>query len=205
MAATFSFNELLFLVARRLAEVGFRRSGNSFYLREGSNWGFVNFQKSSKSTADLILFTVNVGTASGALLNFSGLRTLGVPKPDQWHWRKRLGFFFPNPADTWWRIDATTSPSAVGEEILDALVKLALPALRTYISDARLVELWTSGDSPGLTEVDRLRYLSVLLKLEGSVEALNNTKDRLQQIADGRPFAGAVASYLRRLNNVHDA
>jgi len=205
MTPTVSFKDVLSIVVTRLGEVGFRRKGSSFYLREGSNWGIVNFQKSGKSSADVILFTVNVGTASGALLNFSGLRASEVPRIDQCHWRKRLGFFFSDPSDTWWRIDTMTSPSAVGEEIVDALLKLALPEMKTYMSDASLMELWTSGDSPGLTDVERLRYLSVLLKLKGSVDALNNAKDRLQRMSEGRPSASAVASHLRRLDNMHDA
>ena len=57
MTPTVSFKELLSLVATRIEEAGFHRKGSSFYLREGGNWGVVNFQKSGKSTADAILFT----------------------------------------------------------------------------------------------------------------------------------------------------
>src|SRR5436190_22124062 len=107
-----AYKELLSTVARRLDSVGFRRKGNTFYFRETDNWAIVNFQKSGKSTAHLILLTVNVGAALGVLLNFSGLHRLNVPKIEQQcQWRKRLGFLFPEPSDVWWRIDATTSPS----------------------------------------------------------------------------------------------
>jgi len=82
-------------------------------------------------------------------------------------------------------------------------LKLARPEMETYMSDASLMSLWASGDSPGLTEVDRLRFLSVLLKLEGSVDALNNAKDALQRMSEGRPFAGVVALHLRRLDDKH--
>jgi hypothetical protein len=34
---------------------------------------------------------------------------------NQCQWRKRLGFLFPNPSDTWWRIDTKTSSTAIGE------------------------------------------------------------------------------------------
>jgi hypothetical protein len=205
MTAAVSFKELLSSMAARLGEAGFHRKGNSFYLREGNNWGIVNFQKSTKSTANLILFTVNVGTASGKLLDFAGLRTAEVPRIDQCHWRKRLGFFSQDPSDTWWRIDMLTSPSAVAKEIVDALLKQALPVMKVYMLDASLVELWTSGDSPGLTEMERLKYLAILLKLEGSVDALKSATERLERMSEGRPSANAVASHLRRLNNMHNA
>jgi hypothetical protein len=154
---------MLSTVARRLGAAGFRRKGNRFYLREASNWGIVSFQKSDRSTAEIILFTVNVGAALGVLLNFSGLRESEVPNIEQCQWRKRLGFFFPTPSDTWWRIDAMTSPIAAGEEFLDALLTLALPQMKEFMVDANLKELWASGESPGLTEVERLKHLSVLL------------------------------------------
>jgi hypothetical protein len=200
-----SFKEMLSIVAKRLGDVGFRRKGNSFYLRVSSNWGIVNFQKSGKSTSEVILFTVNVGVASGVLLNFFGFPESEAPNIDQCQWRKRLGFFLPNPSDTWWRLDTKTSSTAIGEEIVDILLQLARPEMETYMSDTSLMRLWASGDSPGLTEVDRLRCLSVLLRLEGSVDALNDAKDTLQRMSEGRPFAGAVALHLRRLDDMHHA
>jgi Domain of unknown function (DUF4304) len=205
MTPTVSFKELLSIMATRLGEAGFRRKGGSFYLREGGNWGVVNFQKSGKSTTDVILFTVNVGIASGVLLNFSGLRESDVPRIDQCHWRKRLGFFFAEPSDTWWRIDATASLSAIAQEIIGALLQLAIPEMKRYLSDASLLELWASGVSPGLTEVERLKYLSVLLKMTGKAGFLDEVRNTLRTISKGRPYAGMVALHLDRLDKVrHD-
>jgi hypothetical protein len=193
------YKELQSIVARRLGAVGFRRKGNTFYLRKTNSWGIVSFQKSGKSTADVILLTVNVGAALGVLLNFSGLRESEVPNIEQCQWRKRLGFFLPTPLDTWWRIDAMTSPAAVGEEILDALLRLALPQMKKFMSDANLRELWASGESPGLTEVERLKHLSVLLKLAAvNADALDDAKTALQKVSEDRPSAAVVALHLSR-------
>ena len=202
MSPALSFTELLSIAAKSLGQVGFRRNGNSFHVHEGNNWGIVNFQKSSKSTPDLLLFTVNVGTASGVLLKFSGFPKSEVPGIDQCHWRKRLGFFFVEPSDTWWRIDATASSSAIGQEIIHALVQLAIPEMKRYMSDPSLQELWASGESPGLTEVERLKYLSVLLKMTGKADSLNEVRNRLRTISEGRPYAGTVALHLDRLDKV---
>jgi hypothetical protein len=137
------------------------------------------------------IYTCRVYLVLGSSSRLEDVNTLG------------LGFFSPNPSDTWWRIDTKTSPSAIGKEIVDTLLQLARPEMETHMSDASLMSLWASGDSPGLTEVDRLKFLSVLLKLEGSVDALNNAKDALQRMSEGRPFAGVVALHLRRLDDKH--
>jgi hypothetical protein len=201
-----SFKELLSIVARRLVEADFRRKGNTFYLRQADNWGIVNFQKSGKSTAEVILLTVNIGAALGVLLEFSGIRASDLPCIDECQWRKRLGFFSPEPSDTWWRIDATTSPTVVGAEILDALLRLAVPEMKKFMSDANLRALWASGEAPGLTEVERLKHLSVLLKLAAtSTDALDDARTALQTVSDGRPSAAAVAVHLMRLDKLHNA
>jgi hypothetical protein len=118
--------------------------------------------------------------------------------------RKRLGFFLPKPSDTWWRIDATTRPTAIAEEILDALVKLANPEMKKFMVDAHLRELWASGDAPGLTEVERLKCLSLLLKPTGAgSDALEGVKSALQRACDGGPSAAAIALHLSRLDELH--
>ena len=77
--------------------------------------------------------------------------------------------------------------------------------MKVYMLDASLVALWSSGESPGLTDMERLKYLTTLLKLEGSVDALNDAAERLERMSEGRPSANAVASHLHRLNNMHNA
>jgi hypothetical protein len=199
-----SLKEILSIVELRLGEIGLRRKGNTFYLRKADNWGIVNFQKSGKSTARVILLTVNVGVALGILTEFFGHQATQVPSIDRCQWRKRLGFFLPKPSDTWWRIDATTRPTAIAEEILDALLKLAFPEMKKFMADANLRELWASGDAPGLTEVERLKCLSLLLKLTGAgPDALDGVRSALQRASDGGPSAAAIALHLSRLDELH--
>ena len=95
------------------------------------------------------------------------------------------------------------SPSAIAHEIICALLRLAIPEMKRYMSDASLMELWASGESPGLTEVEQLKYLSVLLKMTGKADCLDEVKNTLRTISEGRPYAGMVALHLDRLDKVH--
>jgi hypothetical protein len=77
--------------------------------------------------------------------------------------------------------------------------------MKKFMSDANLKELWASGESPGLTEVERLKHLSVLLKLAAAtMDALDDAKTALQQVSQARPSAAAVALHLSRLDKLHN-
>jgi hypothetical protein len=204
LSPTACYKDLLSTVALKLEEIGFCRKGTNFYLWEHGNCGLVNFQKSGKSMADIILFTVNVGTASGALLEFFGNHAARVPSIEECHWRQRLGFLFPDSSDRWWHIETVTSPSALADEISNALLRLALPAIKKYMSDESLRDLWSSGNAPGITELERLKYLSVLLKLSGSKDALDAIKNTLNTMSEGRPTARMVALHLARLEGTRN-
>jgi hypothetical protein len=55
-------NERLAAVERELALIGFRRRGSTFRRKRDGNWTLLNFQKSSKTTADQVVFTINLGS-----------------------------------------------------------------------------------------------------------------------------------------------
>jgi hypothetical protein len=70
-----------------------------------------------------------------------------------------------------------------------------------YISDASLQELWSSGQSTGLTELERLKYLSVLFKMSGATGSLEQVRASLEEMSSGSPVAGAIALHLDKMNH----
>ena len=186
-------------VGPTLREHGFSRSGSNFHLREHGNWGVINVQKSQKSTAAEVIFTVNLGVASQRLLEF--WQQPSSRKPSVWdcHWQQRIGFLLAAHRDTWWTIDATTPADAVGQEVARAIGDQAVPEIRKVLSDEALRDLWLAGKSPGLTDIQRLLYLSVLLKHAGPADRLGGVLAELQSKAAGKPVASRVAVHLERL------
>jgi hypothetical protein len=121
----------------------------------------IEFQKSDKSSADRALFTVNLGFVCGELLDpeRADIRNSSVVDA---HLRTRLGLLLDPPNDTWWELTSSTDSASLGSELSRLLIVRALPYLEMYGNKRALVALWESGKSPGLTAVQRSRYLSEL-------------------------------------------
>src|SRR6202158_5809906 len=127
---------------------GFSRRGQTFYRRTGDNVALVNVQKSVKSTARNVRFTVNLGIVSGELLRFfSPNHTSKYPSVDTCHWRQRLGHLLPGNRDRWWTIHETTNISDLAEQFRMPLEELAIPELDVYVRDERLRHLWLNRRS----------------------------------------------------------
>lgn len=194
-----SFKNLLTRVGALLKENSFRRTGNAFYCLRQGNWAVINFQRSTKSSAQSIIFTLNLGVASGSLLKFFGQPKDRAPKIDQCHWRQRIGFTMPQASDRWWHLDAHKNPESVVGELSDAIINFALPAIEEHLPDAVLRAVWESGTAPGITETDRLRYLSALLKIQGLEIESKEAAAILRTSAQGRPTADLAGIHLARL------
>jgi hypothetical protein len=192
-------------LAPTLKQHGFSQSGRTFYLRREGNWGLVNFQKSTKSSAERIVFAVNLGIASSRLLEFFPPRRLRVSglaaKPQIWdcHWQMRLGSLVADQKDIWWTVEANTRLEQLGLEIDGYIRNLAIPELSKYIRDEALRDLWLSGHAPGLTEFMRLMNLSVLLKTLGPLNLLEPTLNELWRVAEGKPIASVAEIHMQRL------
>jgi hypothetical protein len=115
----------------------------------GRNWQAVNIQRSRWNTADEATFTINLGTASAAIL------AAAREDPDEpqaeivCHWRARIGDFVPDRRDTWWTIRARASEDELdrtASEVEDALLSRGLPELDRMVTDARLLELHLPSD-----------------------------------------------------------
>jgi hypothetical protein len=155
-----NFKELLEGIGRKLKTQGFTKRGNAYRRVESGNSAIVELQRSQSSTSDTIRFTINVGIVCGRLLD--------EYQPDvsksgsmHAHLRTRIGAFLPGPADQWWDLDKTTEPDFLVAE-LSPLLDVATRFLLDHASDAQLIALWESGQSPGLTDGQRQRVLSEL-------------------------------------------
>lgn len=179
---------------------GFSQSGQDFYLCQSGNGGIINLQKSQRSTAEEVVFTINLGIASSRLLEFfrpgSSRRK---PVIEDCHWRKRLGFLLPENEDKWWIIDSETALEELGEQFRTYLRYQGVPHILSLIGDEALRDLWLSGDSPGLTDLQRLLNLSALVRMIGPVNRLQSSVEELRELAQGKPSAVLVESHIQRL------
>lgn len=203
MKASELYKELIKEISSLLKEKGFSRKGNCFYLQQGDNWGLLDFQKSRKSTADEIIFTINLGVCSGRLLEFFSADLLQQkPSIEACHWRERVGFLLPERQDKWWLIRAAEPLNPLVDELKGCLVRVAIPAIGQHLSDGQLCSEWSSGKSPGFTDIQRLVNLSVLLKAAGADSALREILEELEDKSAGKPTASMVKQHLQNLEQV---
>jgi hypothetical protein len=185
VAAAERYKELLTHVARVLKARGFSKRGPTFYSKQEGNWKIISFQKSRKSTANDIVFTVNVAVASTRLIDFF----MGSSDPDQppqvtqCHWRQRLGAEPAESGDKWWTVRSRDSAEKIGEEIGRQILDVAVPQLENLVRDEALRDLWLTRRSPSLTELQRLRNLAVLLGALGPRESLPHVMEELHQVS----------------------
>lgn len=203
MRASELYKELIKEIGRLLKAKGFSRKGNCFYLQQGYNWGLLDFQKSRKSTADEVSFTINLAVCSGRLLEFFSQHSLGrKPSIGACQWRERVGFLLPQRQDKWWIVRDIEPTGSLMDELKGCLVGVAIPAIEQHLSDEQLCDEWSSGRSPGLTDLQRLVNLSVLLKVSGAGSALRDVLNELEVKAAGKPMASMVKQHLRNLEQV---
>ncbi len=195
------YRELLSFVTPALKSNQYKKRGSYFYIEKYENWGLINFQRSTTNTSERLIFTVNLGIASSRLLRFSSVRySENGPKLWDCHWHRRLGELI-NGEDIWWTIEPRTSIDTLDEQILNHLVKFAIPEIEQYLDEVKLRDLWLSGFSPGLTEFQRLMYLSVFLKELGPHELLKPTLSKLKEISSGKPTSSTADFHIDKLSN----
>lgn len=179
-----AFTELVNRVADFLQQRGFGRRGAIFFRVRAGNWALIELQKSQKTSADAVVFTVNVGVVSERLARFFSipLKPNQLPESSEWHWRRRLGFLLPEGQDKWWTLRPSTRVEEVSHEMEGAL-ELALPEIERHLHDESLRDLWLTGRSPGLTEVQRLKNLTVLVKALGPEDRVAPILDELRRVS----------------------
>jgi hypothetical protein len=66
------------------------------------------------------------------------------------------------PYDRWWTCTSDQDAKRAGREIATLLEIRALPEMERLASPMAMAALWKSGRSPGLTDGQRVEYLSEL-------------------------------------------
>lgn len=155
------FQELLHEVAIKLGPLGFVQEGLSFRKIVDENVAIVDFQRSDASSRDVLKFTVNLAVVCGSLLDADDRDLRGVDAMDG-HLRQRLGVLLVDRKDKWWELGASTDVAHLAMEISGELVAKAVPYLDSHLRSDAMISLWESGKSPGLTAVQRARFLSQL-------------------------------------------
>jgi hypothetical protein len=183
------FDDVLKRLSDALSASRFRRSRNTFRAQDREAWLVIQVQKSQFSTKESIRFTLNAGICLKTLLRFDA-RTLGsarrAPVEPDCHVRVRIGELLPDGEDKWWIIDHESEPDGLRRAVISAATDHALPFLQRFGSESRVRDLWLGGKSPGLTELQRLTYLAVLLDKDGPPERLADVFARLDQLRNGR-------------------
>jgi hypothetical protein len=126
--------------APALRRAGLRGSSPSFYIPSESHFAMLGFQKSQFSYAAEVKFTLNLKVVSKDA--WEGMRATrpdfpAKPAPNTgygtFEWNRRIGHLLPSGEDTWWhlRVDQDNAPTI--SAVVDVLVNIAAPALRTQL------------------------------------------------------------------------
>ena len=154
------------VVGATLSGHGFSRRGLTLLKRAGDSTALVNFQSSTSSSRERLKFTVNVGIKFARLLSEREQNSTSV-----WdsHLRWRLGELMPQRNDAWWETVPGDNMIALGNDMALLIEETALPIINRYLDPRAAVALWESGQSPGLTEVQRVRFLERLKDRQNSL------------------------------------
>lgn len=181
----------------------FQCQKNRFYRDSGDCIQLVDFQRSRTNTQDSVRFTVNIGVQSKRLAAFFEPPTPRskklLPSVDDCHWSLRLDWLVPGPIDEWFVIDGRSKVEQLGQRLLTYLKGYVLPSLDAHATDGALAKLWLTGQSPGLTDFNRLLYLALLLHDSGSQLALDSVMRELDQLTAGEPTSAQVDYLKERL------
>lgn len=189
-------------VAPLLKERGFARVGLAFRTCIGNNIALIHIQKSVKSSATEVKFTATAGVWSRRIAAFLENSTDSMPAIEECHWTQRFGELVSFGDDYWWALHARQNDLECLARFADVLVRRAIPLVQAMASDEALRDLWLTGRGPGLTGIQRLTYLSILLREIGPASALPTVIDQLNERSRGKPVRANVESHLMRLISV---
>jgi hypothetical protein len=142
----------------RLKLIGFKKSGTAFTKVTADMTYFINVQSSRESTAQTLKATLNLEIASLAIAKNEDT---SLPMKHRRHWTARIGFLLDNPFDKWWTINNGYEADEASKEIIDIIEKKVLVEFDRLVTTHDLVDLWRNDKSPGLTEKQRVWYLTL--------------------------------------------
>ncbi|AQR72425.1 hypothetical protein BXU08_00960 [Sphingomonas sp. LM7] len=156
------FKQVLAATSTTLKAAGFTKRGTSFRRKYDDNIAIIDFQKSTDNSAQALKFTINLGVISSKLLSRWDPEKL-PSKQTVWEapLRERIGTLAYGE-DRWWTVTSNEPVSAIENEVTNLIETCAVPFLDQHQSDNALIAMWKRGNSPGLTEGQRVRNLSLL-------------------------------------------
>jgi hypothetical protein len=173
MTASDAFDLFFADLSSRVKELGLRRSGRS--IRKNFNYGrlSIKFQKSTKSSSAVTLFTADV-TIAHELVSRK-LDGLEFPYLAAFQYSERLGYF-RDKSDFWWTLSSNSEVKGVSSEICSIISNLVLPEFSRPDFEASLVSMWQSARCPGMTE----RQCNILLAAYYSCNSLREQLNELR-------------------------
>jgi hypothetical protein len=141
-------------IAPRLRDQGFAGSGQDFHRRVDGNWQAINVQRSKYSNADEVKFTINLGTASAAVIAAAREDPDEPQREVLCHWRTRIGSLLPGKHDVWWTIRSRMSArdlDRLGVEVGDALIRRGVPELDRMVADQAILELHSASEGSDMS------------------------------------------------------
>lgn len=188
--------EALIELKRTLKERGFAASGATFHRKaEDGNTVMLSVQKSKNPAPGRVQLTLNYGIycalIGSRLEGDDGSAPIDVTKA---HWRKRLS---DGAREKWLSIEATDSSHNCARVIVDA-AEGVLAELGAHSSNTALRDEWMAGSSPGLTDMQRLLFLAILVSEIGPNERLEGLVEELRALVSGSVHERLVARQLGR-------
>lgn len=131
---------------------GYRKSGLAYHRRVDENFAVVQFQRSQRSSASLVDFTVNLGVFSALVQREVGKLTWvpevrRAPTESACHLRLRIGSLMTNREDRWWKVDTASARPGEAGELIELLEQRAFPLLEKHVTDEGLRDYWSARET----------------------------------------------------------
>jgi len=148
------------VIASWLSQKGYNFIKNG----EHTTW-LVNIQSSTKSTRDVLIFTINFGIVLNRLAE---TLEMDIKKCSVWeaHWNERIGGIIDVKDDIWWEVrdEDTLKQNCENLEVL--FPKYVLPWFEKWGTENGLPDRWAYGPGRSISEHQKKRYLEILSELK---------------------------------------
>ena len=206
MDAKHAFEELLTLrVSPWMRSRGFLRKGYRFARwTKGSAQVVALYVWNERSTPVDAVFTIDIGILIGKHYWYQTGHTKPKKQPEvaDCHWADNLGTFLPSGQPQYWHTHDRSEVPRLAGELLDALEAKGFPVLERLTNDKTMMELWKTGKSPGLTDMQRLVCVSYLLLASGRREGLRVTLEELRRSTRGLPSERTADEHISRIREL---
>lgn len=152
-------------ISPRLRAAGFAGSAGAYRLEHPTHWIDVRFQKSTGNSDQRVTFTVNL-LVSGhhAWRAFRAHErdrpeqpSAGADLPAPYGWSERIAAVMPERDDVWWTVEAGQDTAHVADEVVNAIVDLALPRMLDEARNDQAADRLRGVAVPVATVLGRLR------------------------------------------------